>query len=228
MNKKSALMGEWEAFKKTVINCKKCPRLVAYRENVPPKPAFKGQKYWRKPLPGFGDHQAWLLITGLAPAGDGGNRTGRIFTGDPTGRFLVKALYSMGFANQPLSETIDDGLVLHGCYLTAAVKCLPPLHKPTRQECLNCLPYYIEEIKMLTKLKAVLALGKFAFDAFLLTLKKDGISTKDLAFKHGASYKLENGLKLYCSYHPTPRNVNTGTLTEKMFLDLLKVIKSEA
>lgn len=218
----------WEAFRKTVIHCKKCPRLVDYRENVLPKPAFKGQKYWRKPLPGFGDQRAWLLITGLAPAADGGNRTGRVFTGDGSGRFLVKALYSLGFANQPLSESVDDGLILHGCYLTAAVKCVPPQNKPTRQECRNCNPYYEQEMELLTELKTILVLGRFAFDAFLMILKKDGISTKGVTFKHGASYQLENGLKLYCSYHPTPRNVNTGTLTEKMFIDLLKAIKLES
>lgn len=162
----------------------------------------------------------------LAPAADGGNRTGRIFTGDPTGRFLFKALFSMGFANQPFSESIDDGLFLKGCYLTAAVKCLPPWHKPTRQECLNCLPYYVQEINMLTNLKAVLVLGHLAFNSFLLSLKKSGMDTKGLSFKHGASYQLNNGLTLYCSYHPSPRNVNTGTLTEKMFFDLLNLIKS--
>lgn len=228
MVKKITQKGEWEIFRKTVIKCRRCPRLVEFRENIPAKPAFQGQKFWRKPVPGFGDHNAWLLITGLAPAGDGGNRTGRIFTGDGTGRFLVKALYKVGLANQPISESVDDGLLLQGCYWTAAVKCVPPQHKPTRQECLNCLPYYIQEIQMLTQLKSVLALGKFAFDAFLLHLKKEGIATKGLIFKHGAYYKIENGLKLFCSYHPTPRNVNTGTLTEKMFLNLLEFIKSES
>lgn len=215
----------WETFRKTVIRCRKCPRLVNYRETAPPKPAFRDQKFWRKPLPGFGDHRAWLLITGLAPAGDGGNRTGRVFTGDGTGRFLIKALYEMGFANQPISEFVDDGLHLQECYLTAAVKCLPPKHKPKRQECLNCNSYFIQEIEMLTQLETILVLGRFAFDACLIALKAKGMITKGLSFKHGVSYKLENGFKLYCSYHPTPRNVNTGTLTENMFLDLLNEIK---
>lgn len=218
---------KWDTFRRVVIRCRKCPRLVDYRENVPPKPAFQGQKFWRKPLPGFGDPNAWLLFTGLAPAGDGGNRTGRIFTGDGTARFLIKALYREGLANQPTSESMDDGLILHGCYMTAAVKCLPPEHKPTRQECLNCNPYYVQEIEMLSHLKAVLLMGHLAFNAFLLTLKKQKISNQHLVFKHGASYTLDNGLRVYCSYHPTPRNVNTGLLTEKMFLNLLKRIKNE-
>lgn len=216
---------QWDIFCKTVIHCRKCPRLVEFRENVPPKPAFVNQKFWRKPLPGFGDHRAGLIVVGLAPAGDGGNRTGRIFTGDGTGRFLIKCLYKIGFANQPISEFLNDGLILKDCYLTAAVKCVPPQHKPTRQECLNCNPYFVQELEMLTELKAVLVLGRFAFDAFLLTLKKKEIPTKGLVFKHGTSYVLSNGLKLYCSYHPSPRNVNTGTLTEKMFLNVLKKIK---
>lgn len=215
----------WETFQAKVIACKRCPRLVVFREHVPPKPQFAHQTYWRKPLPGFGDYLAWLLITGLAPAGDGGNRTGRIFTGDGTGRFLVKALFAEGFANQPVMESVDDGLVLQGCYLTAAVKCYPPEHKPNRQECLNCNPYYIQEMEMLTNLSSILLLGKFAFDAFLLTMKKKGMTTHGLKFKHGACYNLEDGKKIYCSYHPSPRNVNTGTLTEKMFRDLLKLIR---
>jgi uracil-DNA glycosylase family 4 len=215
----------WKNFQATVINCRKCPRLVVHRETVPARPLYQHQKYWRRPLPGFGDQQAWLLITGLAPAGDGGNRTGRVFTGDATARFLVKALYAQGWANQPISESLDDGLILKDCYLTAAVKCFPPKHKPTRQECVNCHPYYMQEIEMLFKLRVILVLGKLAFDAFLLALKKKGLSTKGIKFKHGAFYSLENGLKLYCSYHPTPRNVNTGTLTEKMFYDLLEEIK---
>lgn len=214
----------WNVLRETVIHCKKCPRLVDFREHVPAKPAFKQEKYWRKPVPGFGDPQAWLLILGLAPAADGGNRTGRVFTGDGTGRFLMKALYSLGLANQQYSESSDDGLLLHGCYLTAAVKCVPPQNRPTRQECLNCNPYLIQEMTLLTKLRVILALGKFAFDAVLLTQKQKGLSTKGLTFRHGAFYQLEDGFELYCSYHPTPRNVNTGTLTEKMFIDLLKTI----
>lgn len=227
MSKTITSEAHWKKLRETVIHCTRCPRLVEYRENVPPKPAFKDQRYWRKPVPGFGDPKAWLLITGLAPAGDGGNRTGRIFTGDGTGRFLFKALFSTGFANQPTSESRDDGLIVKGCYLTAAVKCVPPMHRPTPQECLNCHSYYMQEIELLSpSLKAILALGHLAFKAILLALRKRGIPTKGLVFKHGASYKIEN-VRLYCSYHPTPRNVNTGTLTEKMFLDLLKTIKKQ-
>lgn len=160
-----------------MIRCRKCPRLVDYRENVPPKPAFQGQKFWRKPLPGFGDPNAWLFIHWLSTSRGRWQSNRSYFTGDGTARFLIKALYREGLANQPTSESMDDGLILHGCYMTAAVKCLPPEHKPTRQECLNCNPYYVQEIEMLSHLKAVLLMGHLAFNAFLLTLKNKRFQT---------------------------------------------------
>ena len=217
----------WLKLQEEITHCKKCPRLVYHRENVPAKKIFKDEVYWRKPVPGFGDPDAWLFIAGLAPAGDGGNRTGRVFTGDATGRFLIRALYELGLANQPHSESREDGLRLMGCYMTAVVKCYPPQHKPTAEECLNCRPYFEKEMELLKELKSVLVLGHLAFNVFLSALKKRNIPTEGLCFKHGASYKLKNGWNLYCSYHPTPRNVNTGTLTKEMFSQLLNHIQAD-
>jgi uracil-DNA glycosylase len=209
-----------------VIKCRLCPRLVQFRETVKPRAAFQDQIYWRKPVPGFGDPNAWLMVLGLAPAADGGNRTGRVFTGDATARFLYKAFYKMGFSNMPTSESIDDGLILKGCYLTAAVKCVPPDNKPSRQELLNCSQYYHQELHLLTNVSCVLTLGKFAFDAYLLYLKSLGVNTKDCQFSHGAHFEFQDLPDLYASYHPSPQNTNTGKMTEEMFLNLLKIIKN--
>jgi uracil-DNA glycosylase family 4 len=200
---------------------------VEYRETVPPRASFCHQNYWRKPVPGFGDPHAWLLLTGLAPAAHGGNRTGRVFTGDESGRFLFDALYREGFANQSTSESLDDGLKLHDCYITASVKCAPPQNKPTLQEFINCQAYYQNELRLLKNLTHVLALGKLAFEAFLAFVKANGQSTKGWRFGHGAKYKAEHMPTLYASYHPTPRNTYTGTLTKEMFRELLKQIRED-
>jgi uracil-DNA glycosylase family 4 len=210
-----------------VIRCHLCPRLVEYREHVAPRRAHLDEIYWRRPVPGFGDPKAWLMITGLAPAAEGGNRTGRIFTGDATSRFLFKALYHFGFANQPNSESVNDDLILNGCYLTAAVKCVPPQNKPTRHEFRNCSRYYQRELELLKELKCVLALGKLAFDAYLYFAKSIGIGISKLKFAHGAYYELSGVPDICCSYHPTPRNTQTGTLTEEMFFNLFKIIKEK-
>jgi uracil-DNA glycosylase len=218
----------FEQLRAEVVQCRRCPRLVGFRENVPPKPKFQNQAFWRKPVPGFGDPQAWLLILGLAPSPDGGNRTGRIFTGDQTGVFLMKMLYQAGFSNQPTSESIHDGLKLKGCFMTAAVKCVPPLHKPTSSECLNCSQYYQNELYLLKNLKVVLALGKVAFDAYIKHVIAQGIKVGKVSFEHGAYYDWAGVPAVYCSYHPSPQNTNTGKLTETMFIDLLKKIKSSS
>lgn len=208
-----------------VINCYKCDRLVAYREAVPAKKNYEEDLYWRKPLPGFGDPNAWLLLVGLAPSPHGGNRTGRIFTGDETGKFLMHCLYLSGLANQPTSQFADDGLKLKGCYMTAAVKCVPPLHKPAPVEIRNCSGYLYNEIYHLKNLKSILALGRLAFDAIVRYMREKGVVKSSLKFSHGVKYEYENFPTLYGSYHPTPRNVNTGTLTEKMLCDLLQTIQ---
>ena len=177
-------------------------------------------------MPGFGDTKARLLVLGIAPASHGGNRTGRPFTGDGSGRFLVKALHSAGFANQPLSESIDDGLYYQDCYVTAAVKCAPPGDKPTRQEFQNCAVYLDEEIALLRNLQSVVALGALSFNSFLDYLGRHGKKPHGLRFRHGAAYKVGR-LRLYASYHPSPRNTNTGKLTSSMLVSLLRRVRRE-
>lgn len=216
-----------EALRKQVITCTLCPRLVEFRENVPSRKSFENETYWRKPVPGFGDPNAWLLITGLAPSAHGGNRTGRIFTGDKTSEFLFKALHAAGFANRPISISKDDDLVLKACYLTAAVKCVPPNNRPIPQEILNCNCYYQNELRLLKSLTHVLLLGRLAFDAFVLATQLRKRVKTPLRFAHGARYQVEGLPIIYSSYHPSPQNTNTGKMTEKMFLDLLHQMKDE-
>lgn len=179
-------------------------------------------------MPGFGDQKAWLLIVGLAPSIEGANRTGRIFTGDGSARFLIPILHRAGFANQSTSETQEDGLQFKGCYLTAAVKCVPPHHLPLKEECFNCSSYLENEFFLLRNLTAVLALGKLAFDTYQSFLKKQGILKKKESFTHGKRVASQGYPTLYGSYHPTPQNTNTGKLTEEMFFHLLQTIRAES
>lgn len=210
-----------------VESCRICPRLTKYRETVAPKKEYANETYWRRPLFGFGDHNASLFILGLAPSAHGGNRTGRIFTGDGTSQFLYKALHEAGFANKPASISKNDGVKLISCYLTAAVKCAPPKNLPTLLEIKNCAPYWHEELLMLQNVKCVLALGKIAFDDYLRYAKSKNENTSNMRFSHGARYSFVKLPTLYASYHPTPQNTNTKKLTEKMFLQLFKEIKSQ-
>jgi len=216
-----------EELRLRIIQCRLCPRLVAYREGVKPRASYAAQKYWRKPVPGFGDFSGRVLILGLAPASHGGNRTGRIFTGDASSRFLVKALYAAAFANQPISESRDDGLRYADCYVTAALKCSPPGDKPTSKEFANCSPYLEEEISLLVNLKVVIALGALAFRAYLEYLGRRGVGVRGVTFSHGKSYSFEGFPRLYASYHPSPRNTNTGKLTQRMLVGLFKKVKRE-
>ena len=211
-----------------IVGCDRCPRLRRYSRLIArkKKPALVDWEYWAKPVPGFGDLKAKLFVLGLAPATHGGTRTGRIFTGDTSSRFLVRALHDAGFANQPISESRDDGLVYSDCYVTAAVKCAPPGDRPTPREFSNCSGYLDEEIALLTNLRVVLALGSLAFKAFLDHLGRKGTRPKGLRFSHGARYDL-GGVRLYASYHPSPRNTNTGLLTPNMLLELLRRIGSD-
>ena len=212
-------------FNDHLIKCQLCPRLVHYRETVVLPPSFHTQKGWRKPVPGFGDQSAWLMILGLAPSPQGGNRTGRIFTGDKSAIFLMNALYAEGLANQPTSISKDDGLKLHGCYMTAAVKCVPPNHRPSKEEYMRCTRTYLfHEMELFSHLKAVLVLGRVAFDAYFDWAKTKDANIKKPSFKHGQSYVNYGLPTLYASYHPSPQNTNTGLLTEKMFRGLLKEI----
>jgi uracil-DNA glycosylase family 4 len=176
-------------------------------------------------VPGFGDLGAWLLIIGLAPAADGGNRTGRVFTGDESGRFLVAALYKTGFANQPTSVSRDDGLSFEGCFITAAVKCVPPENRPSREEFRNCARYLETEIKMLARVTTILALGSKAFDAFIEYARKNRLVKRAPKFSHGVKCKIGKRWTLYGSYHPSPRNTYTGKLTPIMLEQLLQRIK---
>ena len=168
-----------------IAECRRCSRLVHFRENVPEKKQFAGQTYWKKPVPGFGDPNAYLLILGLAPSAQGGNRTGRIFTGDESARFLFKALYEEGFASKPTSDGLHDGTELIGCYLTAAVKCVPPDNKPNAIEQKNCSPFLENEFFLLKNLTSVLALGGFAFQAYLQYIKTHGGPKAAHRFAHG-------------------------------------------
>jgi len=211
--------------RRAVVACRRCPRLVRFRETARPRAAFKGEKYWRRPVPGFGDSRAELVVVGLAPAAQGGNRTGRVFTGDNSGRFLVRALYNAGFANQPMSESRDDGLVYDNCYVTAAVKCAPPGDRPSGDEFEKCAPYLDAELRLLARAKVVLALGDMAFRAVVAHERRMGNPLPRARFVHAASYPLSGGGVLRASYHPSPRNTNTGKLTESMLTGLLVEIR---
>lgn len=213
-----------------IISCRKCPRLVLYREAVAhtKRRAFLNCEYWGKPVPGFGDPHAQLLIIGLAPAAHGGNRTGRAFTGDRSGDFLFDALHRCGFANQAESRQRNDGLALQNAYIGIAVRCAPPANKPLPSEFTNCRPYLEEEIKILRP-KAVLALGAIAWRVYFQILKDRGaVSTlADYPFVHGISYQLPSGLpRVFASYHPSQQNTFTGRLTPTMFTRVLRNIHS--
>ncbi len=222
-------MGSLEELNKTVIRCRKCPRLVRWREAAGRKPPrrYQGQAYWAKPLPGFGDPEARLLIVGLAPAANGGNRTGRIFTGDESGNWLYGALYEFGFSNQPTSVHREDGLGLKNCYITAAVRCAPPANKPARVEFERCRPYLVQELKLLKNVRVVLALGKIAFDSFLKAHAEAGgrVPKPRPQFRHGGIDQLSGGLTLLASYHPSQQNTFTGKLTKKMFHEVFRKAK---
>ncbi len=203
-----------------IVACERCPRLRAHCRAVAQEKrrAFREETYWGKPLPGFGDPNAHLLIVGLAPAAHGGNRTGRMFTGDRSGDFLYAALHRAGFASQPIATSRDDGLQLLDAYLTAAGRCAPPDNKPTREELNNCRPYLVDELRLLKKVQVILALGKIAFDTVLAVLAERGaeIPKPRPAFGHNLTYTLDR-YTVIASYHPSQRNTQTGLLTPPMF-----------
>lgn len=218
-----------ETLNRCVIACRKCPRLVRYREAVAKekRAAFRDWDYWGKPVPGFGDPRAQFVILGLAPAAHGANRTGRMFTGDRSGDFLYQALYRTGFATQPTSTHRADGLRLRNAYITAAARCAPPDNKPLPKELANCRPYFERELELLRPL-AILALGSIAMRAYLGYLKERGAiaSLAAFPFRHGASYQMSEVLpRLFASYHPSQQNTFTGKLTEKMLESVLTEIR---
>jgi uracil-DNA glycosylase family 4 len=210
---------ELEALEREVVSCRRCPRLVAWREEVArvKRAAFAGQEYWGRPLPGFGDPEAAVLVLGLAPAAHGGNRTGRIFTGDRSGDWLFAALWRAGFANQPQSVGRDDGLELRDCFVTAAVRCAPPGNRPLPAERDNCLPYLAAELRLLERLRVIVCLGGFAWDAALRALSAGGLEVPRPRprFAHGAEVELGSYVLLGC-YHVSQQNTFTGRLTEPM------------
>lgn len=214
---------------KEVIACVRCPRLVEYRERIgkEKRRAYLEHDYWARPVPGFGDPQARVLILGLAPGAHGSNRTGRPFTGDASGKFMYPILYKVGFASQPTAERRDDGLKLIDCYITAAVRCAPPDNKPLPSELANCCEYLDRELAILRNLKVVVALGKIGFDAYLAHLKRTGVISGrgGFVFGHGRSYELSNGVTLLASYHPSNQNTATGKLTAAMFEDVFCLAK---
>lgn len=213
-------MQKWEQLEQQVIECRQCPRLVAWREQVARerKRAYRDWEYWGKPVPGFGDRQARLLVVGLAPGAHGANRTGRMFTGDGSGEFLYRALHQAGFANQPTSQHIDDGLALAGMYISAVCRCAPPANKPRPDEIASCLPYLDRELRLLENLEGIVALGRIAFDNTLRILRNNGHSIPRLDFAHAAEYNLGVDLPwLIASYHPSRQNTQTGRLTPEMF-----------
>jgi len=204
-----------------VIHCTRCPRLVLHREQVAAQRVrrYRDWEYWGRPIPSFGDPEAALLVVGLAPAAHGGNRTGRIFTGDRSGDWLTRALYTFGFANQPRSIARGDGLKLTNCYVTAALRCPPPQNRPTRRELENCRPYLVQEVRLLPTIRVTVALGRIAFDTFLRVCQEIGVvlPRPRPQFAHGARVRLAHGLTLLASYHPSQQNTLTGRLTRPMF-----------
>ena len=204
-----------------ISNCRICPRLVIYREAVAraKRTQFRDWTYWGRPVPGFGDPRARLYVLGLAPAAHGGNRTGRVFTGDRSGDWLYEALHRFGFANQAESQHRDDGLALTDCYIGATVRCAPPDNKPAPEEFEACRPYVRHEIRLLSQMKVVVVLGKIAFDHYFKACRDEGFEVPSPlpTFTHGALYPLPWDITLICSYHPSQQNTFTGRLTRPMF-----------
>lgn len=210
-----------ERVRQAIVSCTRCPRLTEYRQRVSQERPrrFFGWEYWSRPLPGFGDPEARVLVLGLAPAAHGGNRTGRMFTGDLSGEWLYGTLYQFGFASAPTSQHRNDSLALHDVYIAAALRCAPPENKPLRSELANCRPYLLRELGLLRRLRVVVALGKIAFDTYLAALQDLGgpLPQPRPRFAHGARYDVGQGVTLIASYHPSQRNTRTGLLTRAMF-----------
>ncbi len=212
---------------KTIVKCKKCPRLNTFIRKISKEKRKQNinDKYWGKPVTGFGNNDAKLLILGLAPAAHGGTRTGRAFTGDKSGEFLFKCLHKAKISNQPHSTRLNDGLKLKSAYITNILKCVPPGDKPNNDELNNCSDYLNIEISNLKKLKTIVTLGKVAFDHCKKFFKQKYHLQSVIKFKHGGSYKLPNNITLISCYHPSPRNVNTKLVSQKMMIDLFKKAK---
>jgi uracil-DNA glycosylase family 4 len=213
----------------SAVSCELCPELRRYCRLVAKKKRrqYMNWQYWGRPLSGYGDPQARLMILGLAPAAHGGNRTGRMFTGDGSAQFLMAALHRFEFANQSTSVSVDDGLKLQDAYMTAIVRCAPPRNKPKRYEIENCKRYWTQELRLLRNLRVVFALGQIAFGTYVKYLKEEGVDTRALRFRHAAFYKLPDPFPALCaSYHPSRQNTQTGRLTMKMFDRVFREIRA--
>jgi uracil-DNA glycosylase family 4 len=224
---------ELENLQKVVIQCRKCPRLVAYLKEVSrnkPK-RFRDWDYWGKPLQSFGDPNARLLIIGLAPAANGGNRTGRMFTGDRSGEWLFRGLHEFGFANHPNSSRRDDDFALNDCYITATIRCAPPDNKPLPEEIENCRPYFLKELNLLKNVRALVPLGQIAFTQTLKSLRSKGFEIPSLKFGHGKIFFLRTPsselrtISLITTYHPSQQNTLTGRLTKPMFHRIFRMVQ---
>ena len=216
-----------DSLNKTILKCKKCPRLVNFVKKISTEKRKQNinETYWGKPVTGFGDINSKILIIGLAPAAHGGTRTGRAFTGDKSGDFLFKCLFKAKISNQDYSINLNDGLKLNSTYITNILKCVPPEDKPKIEELNNCSKYFDVEISNLKKLKTIIALGKVAFDNCVKFYKKKYNFKEKIKFIHGKSYFLPGNIKLIACYHPSPRNVNTKLISEKMIVDLFKKVR---
>jgi len=234
------LKRELEDLQKVVIQCRKCPRLVVYlREVSKNKPKrFRNWDYWGRPLPSFGEPNARVLIIGLAPAANGGNRTGRMFTGDRSGEWLFGTLHQFGFANQPNSARRDDDFALNDCYITATIRCAPPDNKPLPEEIENCRPYFLKELDLLKNVTVLVPLGQIAFTQTLRSLRLKGFEIPPLSFGHGKIYPLRtpNSVRnadlrslrtLITTYHPSQQNTLTGRLTRPMFHKIFRMVRKE-
>ena len=217
---------KFQKLNNSIIKCNKCQRLVVFRKKIAKekRKQFINQKYWGKPVTGFGDTKAKILFVGLAPAAHGGNRTGRVFTGDKSSDFLYKCLYKAKISNQPYSNNLKDGLKLKNAFITAALKCVPPEDKPNKQELNNCFGYFKKEIEILENLKIIVALGKIAFDACVNFYKSNYGFNEKINFSHNIIYRFPNNIFLVGCYHPSPRNVNTGRINERKMTNLFKKV----
>ena len=218
---------KFKKINKTIIKCNNCVRLVNFRKKISliKRKQNLNEKYWGKPVPGFGEEKAKLLILGLAPAAHGGNRTGRSFTGDKSSEFLFRCLHNVGISSSPFSNSINDGLRLNETYITNFLKCVPPGDKPLNIELHNCSKHFDAEIINLERLRAIVALGKVAFDNCIKFYKKKYNLKLKTKFKHGKIYLLPGNIKIFACYHPSPRNVNTKLVSQKMMIDLFKKAK---
>jgi len=221
---------EFENLTRSIISCYRCPRLVSWREKIArdKRKAFLSETYWGKPVPGFGDWNAKVLIIGLAPGAHGSNRTGRMFTGDASGEFLYQSLYNSGFCSAPFSRDRNDGLFLKNIFITAVCRCAPPGNKPTREEIVNCSEYLEKEIRLLTDLKGIVALGKIAFEESLRLMKKvyHIVPSKPIKFEHNGLLSFQAGIPwLLSSYHPSRQNTQTGRLTAEMFSQIWENVR---